>query len=425
MSKKKKKKAGIGAIFARILVVVLTMIIGGIASFFAVRQFFSYRFAQEKKEEVSKQLEEENEERVDVTLMQAGDTMALRVYHNRNQQMIHIPLRSDTILNLTDDGKRAIEQELGESKDSATVSEVIQAAGDDGNVMKDQVEETLGITINSYEIVKDDDFVDLVDAAGTIQVDLDQTLTYEDQNGKTVTLISGENTIDGDAFLALLSDEANVEDKDAQIKLIGDILVEMSKTVTGKTSSDFADYVKDYYSKVNSGTKYDDVKDSLERIQSIEDDNFHSIILEGTETGSRFKIDASAAKTVFDEILSENGDIDSVLKASETTTESASTTEATTEEDQDSTKNITIEIQNSTKISGLASRWKDKLAGEGYTVGSIKTNRQGELTHTKIIIAEEGLGQDLKSYFKNPEYEVGQVTSGARICIVLGTEDEI
>ena len=56
MSKKKKKKAGIGAIFARILVVVLTMIIGGIASFFAVRQFFSYRFAQEKKEEVSKQL---------------------------------------------------------------------------------------------------------------------------------------------------------------------------------------------------------------------------------------------------------------------------------------------------------------------------------------------------------------------------------
>ena len=50
MSKKKKKKAGIGAIFARILVVVLTMIIGGIASFFAVRQFFSYRFAQEKKE---------------------------------------------------------------------------------------------------------------------------------------------------------------------------------------------------------------------------------------------------------------------------------------------------------------------------------------------------------------------------------------
>lgn len=49
MSKKKKKKAGIGAIFARILVVILTMAVGGIASFFAVRQFFSYKFAKEKK----------------------------------------------------------------------------------------------------------------------------------------------------------------------------------------------------------------------------------------------------------------------------------------------------------------------------------------------------------------------------------------
>ena len=49
MSKKKKKKAGIGAIFARIIVVILTMAVGGIASFFAVRQFFSYKFAKEKK----------------------------------------------------------------------------------------------------------------------------------------------------------------------------------------------------------------------------------------------------------------------------------------------------------------------------------------------------------------------------------------
>ena len=62
---------------------------------------------------------------------------------------------------------------------------------------------------------------------------------------------------------------------------------------------------------------------------------------------------------------------------------------------------------------------------DGYTVGSIKTNRQGVLTHTKIIIAEKGMGEDLKSYFKNPEYEVGEVTSGAKICIILGTEDEI
>lgn len=35
------------------------------------------------------------------------------------------------------------------------------------------------------------------------------------------------------------------------------------------------------------------------------------------------------------------------------------------------------------------------------------------------------MAKDLESYFKNPEYEVGEVTSGAKICIILGTEDEI
>ena len=84
-----------------------------------------------------------------------------------------------------------------------------------------------------------------------------------------------------------------------------------------------------------------------------------------------------------------------------------------------------IEIQNSTRISGLAGRWKDKLASDGYSVGSVRTNRQGVLTHTKIIVESKDLGQDLKSYFKNPEYEVGSVDSGARICIIVGSEDEI
>lgn len=124
------------------------------------------------------------------------------------------------------------------------------------------------------------------------------------------------------------------------------------------------------------------------------------------------------AKRVFDEMLSEDGDLSSALSSS--TTEAKKTTESSS-----SSKNISIEIQNSTSISGLAGRWKDKLSSDGYTVGSVKTYREGSLTHTKIIVEDKSLGQDLKSYFKNPEYTVGTVSSGARICIIVGTEDEI
>lgn len=424
MSKSKKKRVGVGAILARILVVILVMIAGGIASFFGVRTFFLNKFEKEKKEEVAKQLEDENKERVDVVLMQAGDSMAIRIYHNKNQQMIYIPLRSDMKLSLTDSGKKAIEQELGESVKSAAISDVIKATRDQGDVMKEQVEETLGISVNSYEIISDDDLAGLVDDAGEIQVDLEQTITYDDTSGRSVTLTAGENTLDGEAVLALTSNESMISDEKDHVTLIGDILVEVSKALSDQTLSDYKDYMKNYYKTVDSDKSYDDVKDYLKRMHSVADKNYNYKILEGTEDNGEFQLDTDAAKEVFDQLLSEEGDLESVLDNSETAlTEEAS--EESTEEDTNSSKDISIEIQNSTKISGLASNWRDKLMEDGYTVGSIKTNRQGELTHTKIIIAEKGMGEDLKSYFKNPEYEVGEVTSGAKICIILGTEDEI
>ena len=424
MSKNKKKRVGVGAILARILVVILVMIVGGIASFFGVRTFFLNKFEKEKKEEVAKQLEDENKERVDVVLMQAGDSMAIRIYHNKNQQMIYIPFRSDMKLSLTDSGKKAMEQELGESVKSAAISDVIKATKDQGDVMKEQVEETLGISVNSYEIISDDDLAGLVDDAGEIQVDLEQTITYDDTSGRSVTLTAGENTLDGEAVLALASNESMISDENDHVTLIGDILVEVSKALSDQTLSDYKDYMKNYYKTVDSDKSYDDVKDYLERMHSVADKNYNYKILEGTEDNGEFQLDTDAAKEVFDQLLSEEGDLESVLDNSETAlTEEAS--EESTEEDTNSSKDISIEIQNSTKISGLASNWRDKLMEDGYTVGSIKTNRQGELTHTKIIIAEKGMGEDLKSYFKNPEYEVGEVTSGAKICIILGTEDEI
>lgn len=424
MSKNKKKRVGVGAILARILVVILVMIVGGIASFFGVRTFFLNKFEKEKKEEVAKQLEDENKERVDVVLMQAGDSMAIRIYHNKNQQMIYIPFRSDMKLSLTDSGKKAMEQELGESVKSAAISDVIKATKDQGDVMKEQVEETLGISVNSYEIISDDDLAGLVDDAGEIQVDLEQTITYDDTSGRSVTLTAGENTLDGEAVLALASNESMISDENDHVTLIGDILVEVSKALSDQTLSDYKDYMKNYYKTVDSDKSYDDVKDYLERMHSVADKNYNYKILEGTEDNGEFQLDTDAAKEVFDQLLSEEGDLESVLDNSETaSTEEAS--EESTEEDTNSSKDISIEIQNSTKISGLASNWRDKLMEDGYTVGSIKTNRQGELTHTKIIIAEKGMGEDLKSYFKNPEYEVGEVTSGAKICIILGTEDEI
>lgn len=419
MAEKKKSKLGAKAIFARILAVILVTAIGGVASFFGFKTYFANKLKKDKKAEIAKQLKEESKERVDVGMIQAGNSIVIRIYHNKNQEMIFVPLRQDMNLKLTKKGKQAIEQKLGTSVSKATVADVIRATRGNGKLLRQQVEKTLGITINSYELVSRKKFVKLMNQAGDIKVEFSEAMSYTDSTDKYVTLSAGENSLNGTAIYSLISESDIFTDKNQQAELTGEICVAIASALNDKTLSEYREYAQDYLDKVRTDSSYEEAANSLERMHGIKDKNLNFKVLEGTESNGKFELDTEEAKRVFDEMLSEEGD----LKAALSTTEQKSTT--TSKDTKSSSKNITIEIQNSTGISGLAGRWKDKLSSDGFSVGSVKTNREGALTHTKIIVESKDLGQDLKSYFKNPQYEVGSVSSGAKICIIVGTEDEI
>lgn len=421
MAEKKKSKLGAKAIFARILAVILVTAIGGVASFFGFKTYFSNKLKKDKKAEIAKQLKEESKERVDVGMIQTGNSIVIRIYHNKNQEMIFVPLRQDMNLTLTKKGKQAVEQTLGTSVSKATVADVIKATGKNGKLLRQQVEKTLGISINSYELISRKKFVKLMNQAGDIKVEFDEAMAYTDSTDKYVTLTAGENSLNGTAIYSLLSESDIFTDKNKQAELTGEICVAVASALNDKTLSEYREYAQNYFDAVKTDASYEEAATSLERMHGIKDKNLNFKVLDGTESNGKFELDTEEAKRVFDEMLSEERrDLSSALS----TTEAKSTT-TKSDSSASSSKNITIEIQNSTRISGLAGRWKDKLASDGYSVGSVKTNRQGVLTHTKIIVESKDLGQDLKSYFKNPEYEVGSVDSGARICIIVGSEDEI
>ena len=415
MAEKKKSKLGAKAIFARILAVILVTAIGGVASFFGFKTYFSNKLKKDKKAEIAKQLKEESKERVDVGMIQTGNSIVIRIYHNKNQEMIFVPLRQDMNLTLTKKGKQAVEQTLGTSVSKATVADVIKATRKNGKLLRQQVEKTLGISINSYELISHKKFVKLMNQAGDVKIEFDEAMAYTDSTDKYVTLSAGENSLNGTAIYSLLSESDIFTDKNKQAEITGEICVAVASALNDKTLSEYREY-----DAVKTDASYEEAATSLERMHGIKDKNLNFKVLDGTESNGKFELDTEEAKRVFDEMLSEEGDLSSALS----TTEAKSTT-TKSDSSASSSKNITIEIQNSTRISGLAGRWKDKLASDGYSVGSVRTNRQGVLAHTKIIVESKDLGQDLKSYFKNPEYEVGSVDSGARICIIVGSEDEI
>jgi len=84
---------------------------------------------------------------------------------------------------------------------------------------------------------------------------------------------------------------------------------------------------------------------------------------------------------------------------------------------------LVIEILNSTGINGLASSFQEKLVEQGMNVISIGNYSDSMLEHTKIIVKEEGYGEDLLPYFNDATIEVGELGNGIDIRIILGTND--
>ncbi len=127
-----------------------------------------------------------------------------------------------------------------------------------------------------------------------------------------------------------------------------------------------------------------------------------------------------------EEDTEETGISTEALTEEELDTETASTEEVTEEPttvEQISSVGHTIEVLNSTDTAGVAAGWQETLNAAGFDVTSIGNYETETLTNTKIIVSQEGMGQDLLQYFPNATIEVGSIDSGVEIQIIIGTAD--
>ena len=60
---------------------------------------------------------------------------------------------------------------------------------------------------------------------------------------------------------------------------------------------------------------------------------------------------------------------------------------------------------------------------KGFNIAGIGNYSGDTLEHTKIIVKEQGMGEDLLAYFKNAEIEVGELSQNVDIRIIIGSED--
>lgn len=177
-----------------------------------------------------------------------------------------------------------------------------------------------------------------------------------------------------------------------------------------------AEYIKEQYERVNSNLTVYNKIGYIECYEKLNVDYFHYWGIPGTFTGKVFSVDTKAAKSFLNKLVNNK---ESYTKAQRR----ASAAGASNNGKAASSKGLSILVLNGSQISGLASRTKAKLNSAGFSVDDIGDYTDEILTQTKIIVKEEGVGNDIAGYFNNPAVVIGDVQEGFDIQIILGTAD--
>ncbi|SNU07068.1 LytR cell envelope-related transcriptional attenuator [Lachnospiraceae bacterium] len=106
---------------------------------------------------------------------------------------------------------------------------------------------------------------------------------------------------------------------------------------------------------------------------------------------------------------------------------------AVTEASKDIASDDKIVVLNATETAGLAAAWKERLAEKGFT--KVETgNYLGEsLEKSKIVVTEEGTGNNLSEIISGASVENGSADSvdcdadkdGVKAFIIIGNSDDI
>lgn len=152
-------------------------------------------------------------------------------------------------------------------------------------------------------------------------------------------------------------------------------------------------------------------------------------------TDKKVKENTTTEAVVTTEEITTEATTEEITTTEEPTTEEITTEEPTTEVMEIPSTDKKIIVLNSTGVAGLAKRWANKLTGSGFSSVVTGNYTAGAESKTKIYVAQEGMGNDLISYFSDAELIVGALDSGnfspvsgvsadgVEIYIVIGDED--
>ena len=199
-----------------------------------------------------------------------------------------------------------------------------------------------------------------------------------------------------------------------RISVASNTYINQLKDINGSQEK-IAEYIKEQYEGVESNLTVYNKIGYIECYEKMNVDYFHYWGIPGTYDGKVFSVDTKAAKSFLNKLANNT--------TSYTAPQESRTVSKNNNRKAKSSKGSSIIVLNGSRISGLAAATQERLNADGFSVNQIGDYTDETLTRTRIIVKENGIGNDLAGYFADPEIVTGDVREGFDIEIIIGTAD--
>ena len=410
---KSKKKNPVASFFKTVFIIVVCFVaLSFVAVYAYTKATYTPENGYENTPKVSEVLGTMLKDDININVLVCGvdeaetrtDVIFVANFDSKSGTVKLLSIPRDTYTEVTSAVKNKIVN-AGRSIPSVVKMNAVHAyAGKDIGMdcLQMQIEDLLDIEIDNYVLFNTEAFRAVVDIIGGVDMYVPENMYYSDPvQGLYINLKEGQQHLDGDQAEQLVRNRQYVNGDLGRIEVQHHFLSAFVKQVmnTDTILSNAPSLIKAAFEYIQTDMSLGDMLKYAKYINDIKS----SEILTETIPGyaqyingvSYYIADTSSIGQAVDEIFYSGGEYLTSSKH----------------------KNI-----NGGEIMGLAGRARDTLEDEGFTISKVSTYKGDQTEYTRIIVKEEGQGQDLLPYFDNAVIIVDDLLLGGNddILIILG-----
>lgn len=270
-----------------------------------------------------------------------------------------------------------------------------------------QLEDLLGIEINNYVLFNIEAFKAVVDIIGGVDMYVPCDMYYSDPTqGLYINIKEGQQTLNGDTAEQVVRNRQYKNGDLGRINVQQQFLSAFLKQVldTDTIISNAPALIKAAFEYVKTDMTIGNMLNYVKYAGDMKSSEIYTETIPGypqyINGVSYFIADDNSISETVDEMFYSGAEYGTL------------------------SKHKNIEVSNGGNTMGLAGKVRDVLKSEGFTISNVTTYKGEQTDYTRIIVKEEGQGEDLLPYFDNAVIIVDDLLLGGNddILIILGLQ---